>query len=129
MKEKDYEKIMYFLGVIPVIWLGLLIAPSFNNGLFSIIKDFPKRMENPFNINLCSDSLKVILLFLLIYILCIGIYVSTKRNYRKREEHGSAKWGDGKLVNKKYQQSPNNSNKILTQNVSIGYMLRNIEEI
>lgn len=121
MKDNDYEKIMYFLGIIPVVWFGLLIAPSFNSGLFSIIKDFPKRMENPFNINFCSDSLKVIFIFLLIYFLCIGIYVSTKRNYRKREEHGSAKWGDGKLVNKKYQQSPNNSNKILTQNVSVGY--------
>ena len=121
MKENDYEKIMYFLGIIPVVWFGLLIAPSFNNGLFNIIKDFPKRMENPFNIDLCSDSVKVILIFLLTYFLCIGVYVSTKRNYRKREEHGSAKWGDGKLVNKKYQQLPNNSNKILTQNVSIGY--------
>ena len=54
------------------------------------------------------------------YILGIGIYVSNDKNYRRREEHGSAKWGDAKAVNKKYYQAPKNENKLMTQNVSIG---------
>lgn len=29
----------------------------------------------------------------LCYALAIGVYLSTQRNYRRREEHGSAKWG------------------------------------
>ncbi len=122
MKNKNQNsKIVYFLGFVPVIWIALLIAPSFNGGVPSIIKDFPIRMENPFSIIWCSDSLKVILLFSVIYILWIGIYISTKRNYRKGEEHGSASWGDATKVNKNYEQNPFSSNKILTQNVSIGY--------
>ena len=32
----------------------------------------------------------------------IGICFSTRRNYRRREEHGSAKWGDAKMLNRKY---------------------------
>lgn len=122
MKNKNQNsKIVYFLGFAPVIWIALLIAPSFNGGVPSIIKDFPIRMENPFSIIWCSDSLKVILLFSVIYILGIGIYISTKRNYRKGEEHGSASWGDATKINKNYEQNPFSSNKILTQNVSIGY--------
>lgn len=122
MKEQNKSsKIIYVLGLAPVIWIALLIAPSFSGGMPSIIKDFPNSMDNPFSITWCNDSLKVILLFSLSYILGIGIYLSTRKNYRRREEHGSAKWGDANKINKKYEQSPAYSNKILTQNVSIGF--------
>ena len=120
MKDKEYNWI-YVFGIIPVIWIGLLIAPSFDGGLPSIIKDFPSRMESPFSITWCDDSLRAIFLLIIIYGLSVGIYLSSKKNYRKREEHGSAKWGDAKKINKIYEQQPKSSNKILTQNVSIGY--------
>lgn len=120
MKDKEYNWI-YVFGIIPIIWIGLLIAPSFDGGLPSIIKDFPSKMEIPFSITWCDDSLRVIFLLIIIYGLSIGVYLSSKKNYRKREEHGSAKWGDAKKINKTYEQQPKSSNKILTQNVSIGY--------
>ena len=101
MKDKEYNWI-YSLGIIPTVWIGLLIAPSFDGGLPSIIKDFPNRMESPFSITWCDDSLKVILILVFVYVLGIGVYLSSKRNYRKREEHGSAKWGEAKEINKKY---------------------------
>lgn len=50
----------------------------------------------------------------------IGIYFSTRRNYRHREEHGSAKWGNAKAVDKKYRQNPPTENKLMTQAVRIG---------
>ena len=76
--------------------------------------------NNPFHIEFCEDSLKTVLVLLLCYGFGIGIYFSTRRNYRRREEHGSAKWGDAKAVNKKYYQAPKSENKLMTQNVSIG---------
>jgi len=120
MKNKN-NKVLYFIGVIPTIWIALLIAPSIHGGLPTIIKDFPKAMENPFSIVFCHDSIKTIFIFTIAYLLGIGIYISTKKNYRRREEHGSAEWGDAKTINKKYEQNPYSSNKILTQNVCIGY--------
>ena len=120
MKNKN-NKVLYLLGVIPTIWIALLIAPSIHGGLPTIIKDFPKAMENPFSIVFCHDSIKTIFIFVVAYLLGIGIYISTKKNYRRREEHGSAEWGDAKTINKKYEQNPYSSNKILTQNVCIGY--------
>lgn len=77
-------------------------------------------MNNPLNFIWCEDSTKTILIFLCFYILGIGIYESTKKNYRRREEHGSAKWGIASVLNKKYKQKPFCDNKILTQNVAIG---------
>ena len=120
MQDK-FNKYIFLLGFIPVIWVSMLIAPSLDGGLKQIIKDFSNIMENPFSISWCSNSLKTIIIFSTIYLIGILIYKSTKKNYRKREEHGSAKWGDVIEVNKKYEQSPYANNKILTKNVCIGY--------
>jgi len=76
--------------------------------------------SDPFHIVLCEDSLKTVLAFLLIYGMGIGIFLSNERNYRRREEHGSAKWGNPSAVNKKYASKDKTANKILTQNVALG---------
>ena len=118
--EQLQNKVLYFLGIIPTIWLALIIAPNLNNGLMSIITGFTESMNNPLNISWCENSIKSILIFLLIYIMIIAVYESTKKNYRRGEEHGSAKWGNASELNKKYMQKPENMNKILTKNVKLG---------
>ena len=117
---KKTTLILSICGIIPTIWIALLIAPSVDGGLAQIMKDFSSVMNNPFNITWCSNSLRVLLICLLIYGCGIALYISSKGNYRRGEEHGSAKWGNARAVNKKYYQSPNENNKLLTQNVSIG---------
>ena len=86
-----------------------------------IIEKFPIAINQPFHIDFCKDSIKTVLIFLGAYALGIGIYLSTRRNYRKGEEHGSAKWGDAKVVNRKYSEKDFCANKILTMNVYISY--------
>ena len=46
--------------------------------------------------------------------------MSEKKNYRNNEEYGSAKWGDVKMIDKKYANKNDLSNKILTQNIAMG---------
>ena len=123
MRHDKFSKqniLLYCLGTIPVIWLALLIAPFMEDGLPGLIKNFGVAMSRPFYITLCGNSLKTILVLLLCYGLAIGIYLSTQRNYRRREEHGSAQWGSPVQVNRKYADKVPTRNKILTQNVSVG---------
>ena len=122
MKQDDKQAaiILSVIGIIPVVWLALLIAPSVSGGLPEILPKLMTVFNNPFHIEFYEDSLKTVLVLLLAYGMAIGIYFSTRRNYRRREEHGSAKWGDAKAVNKKYYQAPKSENKLMTQNVSIG---------
>ena len=122
MKQDDKQSAVIFsvIGILPVVWLALLIAPSVKGGLPEILPKLMTVFNNPFQIELCEDSLKTVLVLLLCYGFGIGIYFSTRRNYRRREEHGSAKWGDARAVNKKYCQTPKSENKLMTQNVSIG---------
>ena len=111
---------LYACGTIPVIWIALLLAPYVDGGLVALIRYGGAALNNPFHIVLCEDSLKAVLIFLTCYGLGIGIYLSTDRNYRRREEHGSAKWGVPGQVNQKYADKNITENKILTQNVAIG---------
>lgn len=112
--------ILYLCGIIPVVWLALLIAPYLSEGLPGLIANFGSAMNNPFNIQLCEDSARAVLILLMAYGVGLGIYISNDRNYRRREEHGSARWGIAHVVNRKYADKNWAHNKILTQNVSIG---------
>ena len=85
--------ILYLCGIIPVVWIALLIAPYLDGGLPGLISNFGTIMNAPFNIQLCEDSLRAVLILLLAYAVGLGIYISNDRNYRRREEHGSARWG------------------------------------
>lgn len=123
MRQDKFSKqniILYVCGAVLVAWLALLIAPYMSDGVIGLINNFGSVMNNPFQIQLCEDSLKTVLILVGAYGLAIGIYLSTTRNYRRREEHGSAKWGMPSLVNKKYADKNPTQNKLLTQNVAIG---------
>lgn len=122
MKQDDRQSVIILsvIGIIPVVWLALLIAPSVGGGLPEILSKLLTVFNNPFYIEFCEDSLKTVLVLLLCYGFGIGIYFSTRKNYRRREEHGSAKWGNANAVNKKYCQTPKSENKLMTQNVAIG---------
>ena len=112
--------ILSAFGIIPVVWFALLTAPYISGGITEIIGNLSETINNPFSITICKDSLKTVFIFLLVYSISVGIYFSTRRNYRKGEEHGSAKWGDAKALNNKYRDKKPYENKLLTQNVRIG---------
>ena len=120
MKRGNNPLILCLFGILPVVWLGLLIAPAASGGLPEILARFPAAMNDPFHIELCGDSLKTVLVLLCVYGLSIGIFLSSRRHYRRGEEHGSAKWGNARAVNKKYRAIKPEDNKLFTQNVRVG---------
>ena len=124
MREDKFSRaniILYLLGLLPTVWLGLLVAPALRSGLPNLIRNLAVVFSNPFHIVWCEDSVKAVLIFICAYAMGIGIYLSTARNYRRREEHGSAHWGNAGQVNKKYENKTEpEKNKILTQKTKIG---------
>lgn len=118
--ERRTIALLALIGVLFVVWLGLLIAPSVSDGLPAIIACFPSALEHPWMIELCEDSMKTVLLLLLCYGVAVGIYFSTRHNYRKGEEHGSAKWGDVRKICKKYSDNDQFANRIFTKHFRMG---------
>jgi type IV secretion system protein VirD4 len=111
-------------GLLAVIWLSVLIAPCIGGGLPEMLPKLTEAFFHPFRFSWCEATLPCILILAGIYALILLIYHYTKPNYRRRQEHGSASWGSIKELRKKYHQEPYENNKILTQNVSIGYNMR-----
>lgn len=122
MKKDRHKEEIIFLGilVIPVIWMAIIIAPYSHEGLINALSKISNALNNPFSITWCNETPKTIFIFLLLYLIAIGIYLSSLKNYRRKEEYGSAKWGNTKQVNKKYADPNYLDNKLLSQNVRIG---------
>ena len=121
MKDNREILIAALIGILPVIWIALLIAPYWNGNLFEVFRQIDKIFAQPFQIRWAEDSFRAVLFCLLAYAMGIFIWLSSRKNYRRGEEHGSARWGDAVAVNRKYRQKPDSMNKILTQHVRIGF--------
>ena len=122
--KNDNKKLWLIVGVVGLlvpVWLAVLVAPTLGGGLPVMIPKMGDAFSHPFRFTWCDVTLPCIVVFTAIYGLILIVYHYTKPNYRRREEHGSAKWGEAKEINKKYHQAPEENNKVLTQNVSIGY--------
>lgn len=63
--DKKTGLILSVCGIVPVIWLALLTAPYVGGGLVEIIRSLPVAMGNPFEITVCEDSVKTVLVFCL----------------------------------------------------------------
>lgn len=85
-KTSKQSILLYCLGCIPVIWLGLLVAPYEEAGIVELVRNFGSVMQNPFHIMLCDESLRVVMVLLMAYGLVIGVYISMQRTYRRRED-------------------------------------------
>ena len=106
-----------FLGLlfIPTIWFAVLIAPYMDQGLIHALPYLSEALNHPFQFQWCDNSLKTIGIFLVIYVLGIGIYLSNEKNYRQKEEYGSARWGYIRSLAKKHSNKDFFENKLFTQ--------------
>lgn len=108
------------LGIPAVMFLGLHLAPYLGTGLAGIVTALQTAMEQPFSIHLVENTPRTILGCLAIYGLIVGVLLSSRRNTRNGEEHGSAKWGSPQTISRKYREKAYDSNLLLTQNVRLG---------
>ena len=58
MKNDDEQSslMLAVIGIIPVIWFALLVAPYLSSGLMGILDGVPEAMNHPFSIRLCGDD-------------------------------------------------------------------------
>ena len=112
---KNDEYLFLGLLLIPTIWFAVLIAPYMDQGLIHALPYLSEALNHPFQFQWCDNSLKTIGIFLIIYVLGIGIYLSNEKNYRQKEEYGSARWGYIRSLVKKHSNKDFFENKLFTQ--------------
>ena len=118
-----------------ILWLGVIAGGVYEDSmnLFQFMSLFSEALSRPFAVSFTSYTLKFMAGFLFLYVCAIGLYYSTRQNRRPGEEHGSAKWGNVRQLNKKYRDPKAQNNAILTQNLSMSlngkYHMRNLLQI
>ena len=113
---------MIWLAGLPVIWwAAILLADAIQPGrnLFELMEVLTEKLNHPFQLHYTEYTIKSMLVCTLLYAAGIGIFYSSQKNYRRGEEHGSARWGDARQICKKYSQKPYSQNILLTQNFRI----------
>ena len=118
---------------LPVLYFGVMAASVYEEGmtLFQLVPLLTgSTLED---IRWTAYTPRFILIFLAVYAGAIVLYYSAQQNRRPGEEHGSAKWGSVRELNKKYSDKDPSNNAILTRHLSMSLNgrqhLRNLLQI
>ena len=115
--RKSNDTLFYLIGIIPVVWLALLLAQSLGGGLPELLRNLTSALEQPTNIIWTDKSLPTILICLAAYGMAVLLYRTNQGRTRDGEEHGSAVWATPASVNAQFAQKDSIP---LTQHVRLG---------
>lgn len=115
--RKSNDTLFYLIGIIPVVWLALLLAQSLGGGLPELLRNLTSALEQPTNIVWTDKSLPTILICLAAYGMAVLLYRTNQGRTRDGEEHGSAVWATPASVNAQFAQKDSIP---LTQHVRLG---------
>ena len=115
--RKSNDTLFYLIGIVPVVWLALLLAQSLGGGLPELLRNLTAALEQPMNIIWTDKSLPTILICLAAYGMAVLLYRTNQGRTRDGEEHGSAAWATPASVNAQFAQKDSIP---LTQHVRLG---------
>ena len=124
---------LWALFSLPVLYFGVVAASVYEEGmtLFQLVPLLTSSTLE--DIHWTAYTAKFMLGALMLYTGTIVLYYSAQQNRRPGEEHGSAKWGSVRELNKKYSDKDPSNNAILTRRLSMSLNgrqhLRNLLQI
>ncbi len=124
---------LWALFSLPVLYFGVVAASVYEEGmtLFQLVPLLTNAKLS--SVQWTAYTPRFILIFLVVYAGAIVLYDSAQQNRRPGEEHGSAKWGSVRELNKKYSDKDPSNNAILTRHLSMSLNgrqhLRNLLQI
>ena len=75
----------------------------------------------PFSVHWTENAPKLVLIVSILYPMCVIYYLTEQADLRPGAEYGTARWGNAKSLNRKYQDRRHlRSNYLFTQNVRMG---------
>lgn len=109
-----------------ILWIAAWLAQSYVPGqsILAIANQMATRPKPLLPLDWTDQTLRFLLLSSLAYALGIGIYYSSRRNLRPKEEHGSAQWAAATTICRRYRNPVFAHNILLTENFRIGFNSR-----
>lgn len=110
------------LGLVGVVWLAVIIAPGIRRGIPGLIKAFSRAADNPFDFKFVAATIPTIAVMALIWLIAVYIMYINNKDFRRGEEHGSAKWGGIAAAKSKFMDrrtTHKNENIIFSRNLAL----------
>ena len=113
--------VFYGIGAFFSAYLGYLFGGVYYEGITlpELIPALEVVLQEPFAMYWNKGSPKMILVFLLIYIVGIFMYLSSRIELMAGREHGTARLEPPKRANKRTADKDDRNNMIITQNVKL----------
>ncbi len=112
-----------FLVCYPlIVWAAVLAAPALSTegGIFNILIAAGNALQHPFVFTWTDKTWLCIVVFTVAYAMAAAIYLSIRKNWRFREEYGSAKWDTPSAVNNVfYDKAHPQKNLPITKHISM----------
>lgn len=124
---------LWALFSLPVLYFAVVAASVYEEGmtLFQLVPLLTDAKLS--SVQWTAYTPRFILLFMGLYAGGIVLYYSAQQNRRPGEEHGSAKWGSVRELNRKYSDKDSTRNAILTKHLRMSLNgrqhLRNLLQI
>lgn len=121
MKNRKSALWFYGFGAGLSVYVGYLLGAVYVKGitLAEFIPAFTKVMEQPFARYWSRDSPRLMIACLILYLIGIFMYLSSRIEFMAGKEYGTARFADPKQVNKLTADKDDSMNMILTQNVKL----------
>lgn len=102
--------------------MGALAACAYEDGidLVEFMGRLAAVLEHPLVFHWTPYTPRFLVGALAVYACAIGFYYATRQNRRPGEEHGSARWGSVRALDRKYRDKDPANNVILSQHLKMG---------
>jgi len=133
--NSNHTLFLWLLPIAPILWVGAGMASCYEDGmnLFTLMGRFTVWMGRPFALKWTPYTPHFLLGALCLYAFAVVLILSAKQNRRPGEEHGSARWGDARQLDRKYRDKDKHRNAILTMHLRMSLNsrqhLRNLLQI
>ncbi|MCI8602402.1 MAG: type IV secretory system conjugative DNA transfer family protein [Oscillospiraceae bacterium] len=104
---------------LPIVWWMALAAAEVKDTGGNLL-DLLAKVSAPNWAAWTASSAKFLLLFTFGYAVGIFAFLSSRKNYRRGAEHGSARWGDVQEITRRYRDKVPEQNLILSQHFRLG---------
>lgn len=114
-RAEPHEIIIAAAAVVAAAWTGALLAPALEGDRTGLAARLAAALSDPLAIRPTASAARGALACAGAAALACLCYLTSRRNWRRREEHGSAEWGAPRAACRRYHGGEPFSDRLLTE--------------
>lgn len=108
-------------AIAAAAWVGALLAPALEGDRVGLPARLAAALANPFAVRPTGQAAQGAAALAAAAALALACYLTSRRNWRRREEHGSAEWGSVRAACRRYRGSEPFSDRLLTERFRMSF--------